>query len=206
MIPRLSMAGQQPFDVDLGSKNAADKQPGGSSPAASLTSDHTIPLMRELGGWQLHRAGECRLGQRLQGLEMGSAARDWLQTFRYDTFAMTTMRKVLLLEGSSLLLRRLPEANVIEQVAHLLKSRRWHVCEPVMRVYPVTVSPEPQAASSAVPRRAPRQSEPTPPLNEVAEEPTLAKNADQAAIAGVLKQAATGGAPFCEECAKMASR
>ncbi len=205
MIPRLSKASPQPFKGDLEPAGAGGRQPSDSFPAPAFNNNYAIPLVIGLGGWQLHRAGECLLARRLAGIEIGLSARYWLQSFRQDTFAMTAMRKVLLAEGSTLLLTRLREEDAIEQVAHFLKSGRWHVCEPVMRVYPVTAKEPAPAAFIPFPRRAPRPSEPAP-VREVAETPTLAGNADQAAIAAVLKLAASTGVPFCEECAKMASR
>jgi hypothetical protein len=115
------------------------------------------------------------------------------------------MRQVLLVEGWSMTLPRLREDAVIEQVAHLLESRRWHVCEPAIKMYPINVLKEgANAAFTPVPRRGPRQSEAPPPLPEVPEGATLPVNADQDAIAAVLKNGAQLGVPFCEECVKRA--
>jgi hypothetical protein len=136
------------------------------------------------------------------GIGKELSAKYWLQTQQKDPFAMTTMRRVLLEAGFSLPLNRMRAEDVIAQVAHLLNRGTWHICEPVMRVYPVQASQEP--AFAPVPRRVPRPSQP-PAATEAPENSTLAGNADQNAIAAVLKQAAEDGVPFCEECAKMAA-
>jgi hypothetical protein len=156
--------------------------------------------LKQMGDWQLHRAAECR-GQRLPGLEIGSWARYWLQSLK-DPFAIETMRAVLLKEGFSPSLHRFRDEDVIDHVAQLLKSGRWHVCERVMRVYPVIASTEPGILS--VPRRGPVPSEPSRFFADTQDQPTLAGNADQGAIASVLIHAAIDGEPFCEECAKAA--
>jgi hypothetical protein len=192
MISRLSIASKQTFTPNLEPRNAGGQQFGTSIPEAG-----------SLGGWQFHRDVGCRLSRRLDWLEFGSPPRYWLQTYRKDTFAMTTLRQVLLIEGRSLLLNRLREEDVIEQVARLLESGLWHICEPVVQLYAVSPAKEPaQAASTLVPRRAPRQSETLPPAREIAENPTLSVNADQAAIGAVLTGAAASGTPFCQECLK----
>jgi len=199
------MARRGAFNRDLESKSAGDKQGGTSFPSMNLHSDYNTPLVRGIGGWQLHRAIECRLARRLEGLEIGLSAKHWLQTYRRDPFAMTAMREVLLAEDSSQPVNRWREIDVIDQVAHLLKSGHWHVCEPVMQIYPITLSKESaQSVSAPVPRKASRSSEPPPPVSEVPDQATLAGNADQAAIAAALTLAAAGGIPFCEECTKAA--
>lgn len=203
MISRLTMACQHSFDRDLERGKASDNRQDGDSPSgtnSNIADDK--PLVRLLGGWQLHRASECRFGRRLVGLENGLSASHWLQTYRKNAFAMDAMRRVLLQERLSLQLSRLRDEDVIEQVAHMLKSGRWHVCEPVMHVYKVIAAEEP--AVMPVPRRGPAASEPPPPVRDVPDADTLAGNADQAAIAVVLGIAANSGAPFCEECAKLA--
>lgn len=157
-----------------------------------------------LGGWQLHRSNECPLGQRLEGLEIGLSALHWLRTYRKDTLAMTSMRNVLLVEGSPFPVSHLREEDIIEQVAHLVKSGVWHVCEPVMRVYNVLLAQEP--AIMTVPRGAFSRPTPPPPVSDIPDPATLARNADQAAIAAVLTQSAIRADAFCEECARAARR
>jgi hypothetical protein len=185
VIRRLSMNHQQSFSQDL---DRADEK----------------SFVMGLGGWQLHRTSERCLGQRLEGLEKGLSARHWLQTYRNDTFAMTSMRNVLLIVGSPLPVSHLREEDIIEQVAQLLKSGVWHVCEPVMRVYNVLLAQEP--AIMPVPRGAFAQSAPPPPVSDIPDPATLARNADQAAIAAVLTLSAKRADAFCEECAKAARR
>jgi hypothetical protein len=181
MIPPLSMKRQQHFDphVENSSVGVAD-----------------------LGGWQLHQASTCRSSRRLEGFKQGSAAKYWLQAHRRDILAMTAMRSALLAEGLSLPAHRMREENVIEQVAHLLKSGRWHVCEPVMRVYKVSVAQEP--AVMPVPRRGSGASGPPPPIPDLPDTATLAENVDQSAIAAATTNAALLGIPLCEECLKKA--
>lgn len=174
----------------------------------SINQDPAFPddksFVMGLGGWQLHRASECPLGQRLQGLEVGLSAVHWLRAYRKDALAMTAMRNVLRVEGSPFPVSHLREEDIIEQVAHLLKSGVWHVCEPVMRVYNVLLAQEP--AIMTVPRGAFSPPAPPPPVSDIPDPATLARNADQAAIAAVLTQSATRGDAFCEECARAARR
>jgi hypothetical protein len=203
MIPRLRMA--WPFDQGSEFASGSDQRGSDALPAGQSNDDNSTPKVTNLSGWQLHRSGGRCLARRPKELEHGSSAKHWLQRFRQDSFAMTTMRQVLLVEGWSMALPRLREDAVIEQVAHLLESRRWHVCEPVMKLYPINVLKErANAPFTPVPRRGPRQSEAPPPPREVPEEATLPVNADQAAIAAVLKNASQLGVPFCEECVKRA--
>jgi len=120
---------------------------------------------------------------------------------------MSAMRKALFVERWSTALTRFRNDDVIKQVAHLLESGRWHVCQPVMRVYPIRVVKESGQGFLPVPRRAPRKSEaPPPPPPELPEAPTLPANADQAAMAASMKTASELGIPFCEECFKEALR
>ena len=162
------------------------------------------PLVVNLGGWQLHRASNCRSARTLQALEQGSAAKHWLQARRKDPLAMTAMRNALRVEGRSLPMNRLRDEDVIEQVAHLVKSGLWHVCEPVMRVYNVLLAEEP--AVMPVPRWGSAASPSPPHVADVPEPPSLPANADQAAIAAAMTQASKLGIPFCEECMKAALR
>jgi hypothetical protein len=115
---------------------------------------------------------------------------------------MTAMRNVLRFEGPSVPMNRLRDEDVIEQVAHLVKSGLWHVCQPVVRVYNVSIAEEP--AVMPVPRRG--ASPPPPPFSDVSEPATLPANADQAAIAAAMTMASKLGIPFCEECFKKALR
>jgi hypothetical protein len=185
VIRRLSMNFQLSFSQDL--DRAVDKS-----------------FVMGLGGWQLHRSSESCLGQRLEGLENGLSAIHWLQTYRKDTLAITSMRNVLLIEGSPLPVSHLREEDIIKQVAHLLKSGVWHVCEPVMRVYDVLLAQEP--AIMPVPRGVFARSAPPAPVSDIPDPATLARNADQAAIAAVLTRAAIRADAFCEECAKAGRR
>lgn len=194
MIPPLSMSRDQPFDGETES---------------NLVGNSTLPdagntLVVNLGGWQLHRAGNCRSTRTLDTLEQRSAAKHWLQAYRKDPFAMTAMRNVLRVEGRSVHVNRLREDDVIEQVAHLVKSGLWHVCQPVMQVYNVLLPQEP--AIMPVPRRGAAASAPPPPVSDSPDPATLAPNADQAAIAAALTLASKLGIPFCEECFKKALR
>jgi hypothetical protein len=203
MISRLTMACQQSFNRDLERGNVNDNQQHCDSPSSTNSSiADDKPLVRLLGGWQLHRAGECRFGRRLEGLENGLSASHWLQTYRKNAFAMDGMRRVLLQGGLSIQLSRLRDEDVIEQVAHMVKSGRWHVCEPVTQVYKVIAAEEP--AVMPVPRRGPSLSGPPPPVSDIPDQPTLAGNSDQPKIAAVLAKASENGSPFCEECAKLA--
>jgi hypothetical protein len=115
---------------------------------------------------------------------------------------MTAMRNVLRFEGPSIPMNRLRDEDVIEQVAHLVKSGLWHVCKPVMRVYNVLLAEEP--AVMPVPRRG--ASPPPPPVSDVPEPASLPANADQAATAAAMTLASKLGIPFCEECFKKALR
>jgi len=201
MILRLSVASRW-----VPNQNAQDGSVGGKlqqgSASSSSNTDGAQSSLMSLGTWQLHRATDCR-NQRLGGLDSGSAARLWLQSQQKDSFAMTAIRRVLVEEGPSFAQIRLRDEDVIEQVANLLRSGIWHVCEPVMPVYRVISSSEP--AFIPVPRRGREPQSSTPPP-EPPTPPTLAGNADQLAIAAVLTQASEDGVPFCEECAKAAAR
>jgi hypothetical protein len=203
VIPHLGIAREEPFDQEAKNTPAGGKQrqENASPSTSSLPEDKKLPLWSP-GGWQLHRAVECR-GRKLVSFEKEFSIKNWLQTHRNAPFAMTAMRRALLEEGLLLPLSRWREEDIIEQVAHLLKSDRWHVCEPVMPVYQITVSQEP--VFMPVPRRGPAPSSSPPPPRDIPDEPTLAGNADQNAIAAVLTQAAQDGVPFCEECAKLAA-
>jgi hypothetical protein len=165
--------------------------------------DSDKPYLQSLGGWQLHRGNPDCSGRRLPHLENGLSAKYWLQSFRNDPFAIDAMRRALGAEAASVSLVRLRDEDVIEQVANLVKSGLWHVCEPVMRLYKVLLAQEP--ALMLVPRRGPAASPPPPQVSDVPDLPTLAGNADQVATARVLVDAGNGGEPFCEECAKAAA-
>jgi hypothetical protein len=192
MVQPLNMAYEQPFYQE-------ESQGGSSSnPDAGVQDDK--PGLKNLPGWQLHRANACR-GRRLVGFERGFSAVYWLRTRQKDPFAIITMRRVLVEAGLSLPLNRLRDEDVVKQVAHLVESGRWHICEPMVKVY--TVKTLPPTAFAPVPRRAPKSSEPA--VSEVPENNTLAGSADQDAIAAALTQAAESGVPFCEECAKLAA-
>jgi hypothetical protein len=194
MIPPLTMASEQPSHEET-----ANNPVGNSSPPVAGN-----PPVVKLGGWQLHRVSNCSSARTLDALEQGSAAKQWLQAYRKDPFAMMAMRNVLRVEGPSVPMNRLRDEDVIEQVAHLVKSGLWHVCEPLMRVYNVSVAEEP--AVLPVPRRGPSASPPPPPISDVPEPPSLPANADQAAIAAAMTLASKLGIPFCEECFKAALR
>jgi hypothetical protein len=162
--------------------------------------------MLKLSGWQLHRSIRPCFARRPQELENRASAKHWLQAFRHDSFAITAMRRALAEDGSGLGLHGLREDQIIDGVARLLESRRWHVCQPVVRAYPINLAEDPgQGAILPVPRRAPRQPDAFLPPLEMPEPATLAGNADQAAIAAALRAAAALGIPFCEECAKKAA-
>jgi|HubBroStandDraft_6_1064221.scaffolds.fasta_scaffold15811_4 hypothetical protein len=192
MIPPLRIASEEPFEGER------ENNPVGNSPPP----DGGNRLVVNLGGWQLHRASNCRSTRTLEALKQGSAAKHWLEAYRKDPFAMTAMRGVLRVEGPPVPMNRLREDDVIEQVAHLVKSGLWHVCEPVMRVYGVLLAEEP--AVMPVPRWGAAASAPPPPFSEVPEPATLPANADQATIAAGMTSAAQLGVPFCEECFKRA--
>ncbi len=194
MIPPLRMASEQPFDGEKENNPVASSSPP----------DGGNPLVVNLGGWQLHRAGNCRSTRTLEALEHGSAAKHWLQGYRKDPFAMTAMRSVLSVEGAPGPMSRLRAEDVIEQVAHLVKSGLWHVCQPVMRVYNVLVAEEP--AIMPVPRWGSAVSAPPPPVSDIPDPATLPSNADEAAIAAAMTLASQLGVPFCEECFKRAVR
>jgi hypothetical protein len=193
MVQPLSMAYEQPFDQE--------QEQGGSSSSPDASPKDDKPGLKNLPGWQLHRANACG-GRRLVGFERGFSAEYWLRTRQKDPLAMMTMRRVLVETGLSLPLNRWRDEDVVKQVAHLVKSGGWHVCEPVVKVYTVKTSPEP--AFAPVPRRGPKSSQP-PAVSEVPENNTLAGSADQDAIAAALTQAAESGVPLCEECAKLAA-
>ena len=195
MIPRLRIAFHQLDDGPLKLKDGSDASPSASHP----DDQHKRPAM-VTGGWQLHRANECH-GRKLALLETELAARHWLQTLKRDVFAMESLRAALAIEGSAYLLTRMRDQDVIGHVHTLLKSGRWHVCEPNMPLRAVSVSLEKAMAPL---RSAPRQPGPPPPIREVPDADTLARSADQAAIAAVLKDAASRGVPMCEECMKAA--
>jgi hypothetical protein len=205
MVPRLSVARQNEFDWkpesgDSGDTGMDDTDIGEESPEAGLAGDDLNPLRTGTGGWQLHRAYECHAERRLGGPKGRLAARHWLETVGRDPFAMTTLRKALLIEGLSLHLTNLRDQDVIEQASYLLISGRWHVCEPIIERFPVIVSAETMDARPA--RRAPRQAEAFVPGPEIPDPPTLLGNADQDGIAGALKDAARNGVPVCEECSR----
>jgi hypothetical protein len=192
MIPPLTMASDLPTNGET--KNDAVGNP---SPAEGN------PLVVNLGGWQLHRASNCNSARILDALGQGSAAKHWLQACRNDPFAMTAMRNALRVEGAPVPMNRLREEDIIEQVAHLVKSGFWHVCEPVMRVYNVLLAEAP--AVMPVPRWGSAASAP-PPVSDAPEPASLPANADQAATAAAMAQASKLGVPFCEECFKAAVR
>jgi hypothetical protein len=194
VIPPLKIACDQPFDGETENSHVINSSPP----------DSGNPLVVNLGGWQLHRVGNCRSARTLDALERGSAAKQWLQAYRRDPFAMTAMRNVLRREGPSVPMNRLREEDVIEQVAHLLTSGLWHVCEPVMRVYNVSVAQEP--AVMPVPRWGSAASATPPPVSDISDPATLAANTNQAATAAALTLASKLGIPFCEECFKNALR
>lgn len=198
MIPRLGIALHQFDDGELKLKDGNDKQGSDASPSASPPDDQLKRATMGTGGWQLHRANECH-GRKLELLETDLPARHWLQALRPDAFAMQSLRKALLIEGLAHLLTRMRDQDVIEQVYNLLKSGRWHICEPLMLVCAVSVSTEKAIAPV---RNKPRQPQPPPTIREIPDIATLAGSADQSAIAGVLKDAARLGVPMCEECLK----
>jgi hypothetical protein len=171
---------------------------------SSLPPDAGNSLVVNLGGWQLHRASNCRSTRTLEALEQGSAARYWLQEYRKDPFAMTAMRNVLRVEGPSVPMNRLRDEDVIEHVAHLLKGGLWHICEPVMRVYSVLLAQEP--AIMPVPRWGSAAPSSPPLVSDIPDPVSLPANADQAAIAAAMTLASKAGIPFCEECFKSAVR
>jgi len=193
MTWRLSTASRQ-SSSHLESQSIGERQRDGG---------YAIPLVMGLSTWQLHRAQECRLGRRPERLENKSSAVCWLRGYRQDPFAMVAMRQALLSEGSSHMLIRMRDTDVIEQVARLLECGLWHVCEVVMQLSPIFISQQPAFAAPPA-QTAPSPAPPSPRVSEVPEPATLAGNVDQAALAQTLILAASSGIPFCEECAKMA--
>ena len=191
MIPLLKMACQQP--VFWESESTVNSQPEDSG-----------PLVVPLGTWQLHQSANCSSSRKLDGLQVGLSANHWLQNYRKDVYAMTTMRSALRAEVLSRPVCGMREEDVIEQVANLIKSGRWHICEPAMRVYAVAVVQQPAVAS--VPRRAAPSSAPPPPVSIAPDPDSLPANADQAATAATMSLASELGVPFCEECFKQALR
>jgi hypothetical protein len=114
---------------------------------------------------------------------------------------MAMLRKALLIDGLSLHLVNLRDQDVIEQASHLLTSGRWHVCETIMPLYPITASAVKEVDTPSA-TRAPRQADPFVPGPEIPDQATLLANADQDGIAGALKDAARLGVPVCEECTR----
>ncbi len=196
---RLSVARQYPFNRKAESKEPGDTGVDGAPSQADAPDDNLIGATRTRS-WQLHRAHECH-GRRLDGVNSRSSARHWLATFMRDPVAMAMLRKALLVDGLSLHLANLRDQDVIEQASHLLTSGRWHVCEPIIQLFPVTASTLESVDTRPV-IRAPRQAAPFIPGPEIPDQATLLGNADQDAIAGALKDAARNGIPVCEECTR----
>lgn len=204
MIPALTVASQQSFNRDLDRCDLVETHRiGGPATATVSSGSGDKSLLVALNGWQFHRAPECHRSRRFSAVEDGQSVRDWLFAHRKDALAMTALRTVVLAEGPSIHLNRMRDEDVIQQVAGLLRIGRWHICVPVIRVYPVTTSGAPEVMS--VPRRGPAPSPPAPAYDSP-DPDSLAGNADQGAIAAVLLQAAINGNSVCEECTRRAGR
>jgi hypothetical protein len=131
-------------------------------------------------------------------------ALEWLRRFRNDRLIMSELRATLSAAGVNGQ-RSSDDNHVLEEVAARLSSGEFYVCAEssypfhtaAVDVTPAdapdtVVEPPPPAAPAPAPKPAP----------ETEPEPTLPQDADPAAIAQALQQAAQTGTPFCAECEK----
>ncbi|MGA2721381.1 MAG: hypothetical protein ABSG79_03105 [Bryobacteraceae bacterium] len=128
-------------------------------------------------------------------------ALEWLRRFQDDGLAMSELRD--LLDGTSL---QFPEhRQLLEDVAARISSGELHVCAQASHPYPQEIPDVGLAEEAPMPEVPVRKATPPPPPLPPPES-TLPENADAVRIATALQQAAEIGAPFCEECAKLAQQ
>jgi hypothetical protein len=125
----------------------------------------------------------------------------WLLGFRGDAFRMREFRR-LLASANYRSLDRCDDDEVLKLLGSEIGSGRFLLVrsKPLLLAVAGGESEAAPAPGAAVTRPAPRPPSPAP----VFDEPTLPETADPIAIAAVMREAATLGLPFCEECARQA--
>jgi hypothetical protein len=122
-----------------------------------------------------------------------------------DYFAVSALRRLLLLEHGSNNLHRVSDDVLIERVADLLVSRRFHYhVRPPSLSCGRSGSAGPQPASTAFPlaeRKTPAPATTTRAAVALADPPTFPPDTNASAQAATLRTASDQGAPFCEVCA-----
>lgn len=144
------------------------------------------------------RCGACFPLDRVFALQL-------LQQLRGDYFAVSALRRLLLLEHGSNDLYRVSDDALIERVADLLVSRRIHYhVRPLSRSSGRSGTAGPQPASPAFPVAARNPLAPattTRTAFAVADPPTFPPDTNASAQAATLRTASDQGVPFCEVCA-----
>jgi hypothetical protein len=121
-----------------------------------------------------------------------------LRLLKRDQMAMSAVRQLLLQYQA---VHRLSDEAVLTQIAGLVRSGALEIHRKVVPI------PSPGSAAQPAPSPPFPLSERRPPAKPVTqpEAATFTAALDDEALAGVLIDAADGGVPFCEECARAAA-
>lgn len=136
-----------------------------------------------------------------------AAALSYLQRIAKSTAVLDSLRRFVRDSGRDATPRFCSNARALDQVAQMIATRELHVTT-TRQSFKKGIADLFQGAAVSVGKESastPAARTPSQPAAPPPEEPVLASNADMAAIADVLTQAALSGVPFCAECARRAA-
>ncbi len=154
--------------------------------------------------WKLCRWSDCGECHPASRLDNPIRTRLWMDQ-QSDPLLMQHMRRALFTE-TGVHSHMMEDGDVASVMSHQISSRMLHVCEKEVPLLLQRTDGHAVAhaeVESAPVERSTRSS--STPAPKAAEPPSFGREADLAAMAGVLKAAAETGTPFCEECAKAAA-
>lgn len=151
---------------------------------------------------ELCRGRDCRGRERMSHRYDRAFARRWVQQSKTDVHKMVALRSLLWQESNASAISRMSDEEMIDHLAGLLASGRFHFHSAPAQTVPTTGragggdaqkpvafplaerTPRPAVAASGTP---------------ISDPPTFPPNIDGAAQAGALAAAASGGQPFCPQ-------
>ncbi len=171
-----------------------------------------VPFGPKSKEWELRGGSICPEGcEPVAEFDDGTLAHDWLRLLKTEDLRVDALRKLVAGELSSPAVYRQTLEQVVKEVVRSLQTGRMHVhCASTRNrrkfYFLQTGSGSSQNKSQADSAPQPRRSVQTTSAPKKAAAPTekafLHADADEPAIATVLKSASANGTPFCEECMK----
>lgn len=153
-----------------------------------------MPKVRD---WEFCQSSGCAGVQQVSGLQNTSFSRQWLRQFKGDAASMLVLRTIML-QDRAVDRFRASDDQVLDSVARLLVSGRFHVHTPAA---PAAASSPAAGPETAVPfpigeRKKWRPDSRKP---ELADPSTFSDDLDGHLQSSALLSAAAHGVPFCPE-------